>query len=220
MQAVHLTFNFWISYVSWNSLIHILANTEFIGILKCQWISSSELHRLWRLVINRDAWILLLQILRFWFVGLGLFLSPNFSLIIFFFFFWVVSSGICKIQLSDLAEGSSEVDREWPGQVNRFSFLLNKQETLLEQGLILIRFSGGAEAPWSFRNTIYNTQKQNRTCLFGGVLSGQFRDSISLRDLVKNTDSDLFSDAAFLTFPVLVPVLVPRTHFEQQSLRA
>ena len=84
---MHLTFNFWMSYVSWNSLIHILVNKEFIGILKCQWFSSSELHRLWRPVINRDAWILLLQILRFWFVGLDLFLSPNFSLIIFFFFF-------------------------------------------------------------------------------------------------------------------------------------
>lgn len=169
---MHLTFNFWMSYVSWNSLIHILANKEFIGILKCQWFSSSELHRLWRLVINRDAWILLLQILRFWFVGLDLFLSPNFSLIIFFFFL-VVSSGICKIQLSDLAESSSDVEKEWPGQVNRFSFLLNKQESLLEQDLILIRFSGGAEALWSLRNTIFNTQKQNRTCFFfGGVVQG------------------------------------------------
>lgn len=163
MQAVHLTFNFWMFFVSWNSLIHILANTEFIGLLKCQCSQVQNCIGFGGLVINRDAWILLLQILRFWFVGVDLLLSPNFSLIFFFFF---GSTGICKIQLSDLAEGSSDVDREWPRQVNRFSFLLNKQKSLLEQGLILIRFSGGAEAPWSLRNTIFNTQKQNRTCFF------------------------------------------------------
>lgn len=64
-------------------------------------------------------------------------------------------------------EGSLSVE------ANRFSFLLNKQESLLEQDLILIKFSGGAEALWSLRNTIFNTQKQNRTCFFfGGVVQG------------------------------------------------
>ena len=176
---MHLTFNFWMPYVSWNSLIHILANMEFIGILKCQWFSSSELHRLWRLVINRDAWILLLQILRFWFVGLDLFLSPNFSLIIFFFFF---GGKFRNLQNTTQwpSRNSSDVDKEWPGQVNRFSFLLNKQESLLEQDLILIKFSGGAEALWSLRNTIFNTQKQNRTCFF--FWGGRFRAVWRQRD--------------------------------------
>lgn len=125
--------------------------------------SSSELHRLWGACYKQRCLNSTLADSEILICRCGSFTFSKLFTDIFFFF---GSTGICKIQLSDLAEGSSDVDREWPRQVNRFSFLLNKQKSLLEQGLILIRFSGGAEAPWSLRNTIFNTQKQNRTCFF------------------------------------------------------